>query len=107
MLTEKRTRRAILKQTGQNVSIPIPRANKSLQNDIKQKIAEGKYNLGVQVLDTSSTKLVMGKDGNIQKKELVTCKCKEIPLFADKTTVPCKEYEIHESWWQRLPIHDR
>jgi len=60
-----------LKQAGGEISIPIPRANKSLKYDIKHKIAIGKYNLGVPVLQTSTTKFVLAPGGGIEKKESI------------------------------------
>jgi len=70
LFSGKRIRRAIIKQQGKEISIPIPRANKSIQNDIKSKVASGEYNLGVPVLETNCTKLVLSANGEIEKKEL-------------------------------------
>lgn len=60
-----------MKQAGGEISIPIPRANKNLKDDIKHKIAIGKYNLGVPVLQTSTTKFVLSPGGCIEKKESI------------------------------------
>lgn len=78
-LLEKRVRRAILKQKGNEISIPIPRPNQALKNEIKVKIASGQYNLGVPVLETSFTKLVLTPNGTIEKKNS-TLTARKYPL---------------------------
>lgn len=69
MFSGTRIRRRILKQAGNEISIPIPRKNQDIKKDIKEKIISGEYDLGVPVLETECTKLVVNsKTGNIEKK---------------------------------------
>lgn len=61
-------RRALKKQVGGRVSVPVPRNNQKLRTDIKERIASGKFNLGTPVLDTEYTKVVLPSEGKIEKK---------------------------------------
>ncbi|KAK3734075.1 hypothetical protein QZH41_019813 [Actinostola sp. cb2023] len=69
VITGKRIRRAILKQKGKEISFSIPRQNILVQDEIKQKIASGEFNLGVPVLETNDVKLVITSEGLIEKKQ--------------------------------------
>ena len=63
-----RIRRKILKQSGNEISIPLPRQNKAIKKEIREKIASGVYDLGEPVLQTDCTKLVLTKSGSLEKK---------------------------------------
>ena len=63
-----RVRRALKKQIGGVVSVPVPRTNQQIRADIKQKISSGNFNLGTPVLDNEYTKIVLTSEGNIEKK---------------------------------------
>ena len=49
-------RRALNKQVGGVVSMPVPRSNQQIRADIKQRIASGEFNLGTPVLDNRELK---------------------------------------------------
>ena len=49
-------RRTLKKQVGGAVSVPVPRTNQGIREDIKQRIASGQFNLGIP------------SEGNIEKK---------------------------------------
>lgn len=64
-----RVRKALKKQIGGVVSVPVPRTNQQIRADIKQKISSGKFNLGTPVLDNEYIKIiVLTSEGNIEKK---------------------------------------
>ena len=60
-------RRALKKQVGGAVSVPVLRTNQGIQEDIKQRIASGQFNLGIPVLDNEYI-VVLTSEGNIEKK---------------------------------------
>lgn len=66
-----RVRRKLKRQKGGEISVPIQRINLDIRKEIRQKIEKGYYNLGVPVLETECTKLVLTSEGKIEKK---TCK---------------------------------
>lgn len=61
-------RRALKKQVGGAVSVPVPQTNQSIQEDIKQRIASGQLNIGISVLDNEYTEVILTSEGNIEKK---------------------------------------
>ena len=63
-----RVRRALKKQVGGAVSVPVPRKNQEIRQEIVEKIASGKFNLRIPVLDNKYTKVVLTSEGNIEKK---------------------------------------
>ena len=52
-------RRALKKEVGGAVSVPVPRTNQRIREDIKQRIESGQFNLGIPVLDNEYTKVVL------------------------------------------------
>ena len=46
----------------------VPRCNHQLRADIKERIASGKFNLGIPVFDNEYIKVVLTSEGNIEKK---------------------------------------
>ena len=83
-------RRALKKQVGGVVSVPVPRNNKGIREDIKQRIASGQFNLGIPVLDNEYTKVVLTSEGNIENK---VCK------------VSARKYPLKEVCAQSAKIH--
>lgn len=63
-----RVRRKILKQSGNEISIPLPRQNNVIKKEIRERIASGVYDLGEPVLQTTCTKFVLTKSGSLEKK---------------------------------------
>lgn len=63
-----RTRRAIKKQQGGEISMPVHRPNSQIKQEIEDKIAAGHYNLGIPVLETEYVKLVITPEGKIEKR---------------------------------------
>ena len=63
-----RVRRALKKQVGGAVSVPVPRTNQRIRENVKQRIPSGQFNLGIPVLDNEYTKAVLTSEGNIEKK---------------------------------------
>lgn len=60
-------------------SIPVPRKTSDIKKDIKEGIISGKYNIGVPVLDNEKEKLVITKDGKIERK-ITTLTARKYPL---------------------------
>ena len=83
-------RRALKKQVGGAVSVPVPRTNQGIREDIKQRIASGQFNLGIPVLDNEYTKVVLTSEGNIEKK---VCK------------VSARKYPLKEVCAQSAKMH--
>ena len=50
-----RVRRALQKQVGGAVSVPVPRTNQRIREDRKQRIASGQFNLVIPVLGNEYT----------------------------------------------------
>ena len=67
------------KQVGGAVSVPVPRNNQEIRRDIIEKIASGKFNLGIPVLENEFTKVVLTSEGNIEKK-LCKVSARKYPL---------------------------
>lgn len=74
-----RVRRALKKQPGGAVSVPVNRSNRCLRYDIKESILTGKYNLGTPVLENEHEKVVVTSEGNIEKKK-VKISARKYPL---------------------------
>ena len=72
-------RRALKKQVGGAVSVPVPRNNQEIRRDIIEKITSGKCNLGIPVLDNEFTKVVLTSEENIEKK-LCKVSARKYPL---------------------------
>lgn len=64
-----RVRRRLKRQQGGEISVPIQRSNLDLRKEIREKIANGHYNLGVPVLETASSKMVLTDEGKLEKKQ--------------------------------------
>ena len=84
-------RKALKKQVGGAVSVPVYQNNKGIRKDIKQRIASGRFNLGIPVLDNEYTKVVLTSEGNIENK---VCKvsARKYPL----KEVCAKSAKIHK-----------
>lgn len=63
-----RIRRALKKQQGGEVSMPVHRSNSLIGKESQEKIDSGHFNLGVPVLETEYTKLVITSEGKIEKR---------------------------------------
>lgn len=74
-----RVRRALKKQAGGWISVPVARSNKKLKLDIKESIASGKFDLGIEVLESEHKKLVLTTEGSIEKKSVKTA-ARKYPL---------------------------
>lgn len=72
-------RRAIRKQHGGNISVPVARSKEKIKMSIKQSIEASKYNIGVPVVDTELFKLSISKEGNVEEKN-VTCRHIKFPF---------------------------
>ena len=72
-----RVRRALKKQVGGAVSVPVPQRNQEIRQKIKEMIASGKFNLGIPVLDNEYNKAVLTSEGNNEK---TICKVRKYPL---------------------------
>ena len=83
-------RRALKKQVGGAVSVPVPRTNQGIREDIKQRIVSGQFNLGIPMLDNEYTKVVLTSEGNIEKK---VCK------------VSARKYPLKEVCAQSAKMH--
>ena len=75
-----RVRRAIRKQKGGEVSIPVPQSNDKIRAEVRRRIEDGTYNLGVPVAETELTKLTVNKDGEVEQKK-IQLKARKIPLY--------------------------
>ncbi|KAK3748777.1 hypothetical protein QZH41_013522 [Actinostola sp. cb2023] len=76
----KRIRRAILKQKGGEISIPIPRPNNCLKKEIRARVESGYYDLGVPVLEKHSTKLYLKKDNSGIERRDIKMTARKYPL---------------------------
>lgn len=83
-------RRALKKQVGGAVSVPVPQTNQRIQEDIKQRIASGQLNIGISVLDNEYTEVILTSEGNIEKK---VCK------------VSARKYPLKEVCAQSAKMH--
>lgn len=57
-------------QVGGAVSVPVLRNKTEMKEDIKEKIASEKFNLGIPVLDSEYTKVVLTSEETLSKKSL-------------------------------------
>ena len=57
-------------KVGGAVSVPVPRNKTEMKEDIKEKIASEKFNLGIPVLDNEYTKVVLTSEETLGKKSL-------------------------------------
>ena len=78
LLTGFKIRRAIPKQHGGSITVPVARSNEKAKMNIKQSIEAGKYNIGVPVVDTEISKLSISKERNVEGKN-VTCRHVKFP----------------------------
>ena len=65
-----RIRRAMHKQKGGEVSIPVPKSNQKIKEEVKNIVESGKYNLGVPVGESDMIKLRVSTEGEIEKRVL-------------------------------------
>lgn len=74
-----RVRRAMHKQKGGEVSIPVPKSNQQIKGEVKKIIENGTYNLGIPVVSRDMLKLRVNKDGEVEK-EVTKVSARKIPL---------------------------
>ena len=77
--TEFRVRRAIKKQNGRAVTVPVSRTNLKIRASIKEKIENGSYNVGVPVVETEISKLAINAEGEVVQKK-VGVQARKIPF---------------------------
>ena len=65
---------------GQEISIPVPRTNKAVQDTILEKIKSGEYNLGKIITPREYRKMIITPDGEV-KEEKFYVSGRKIPLF--------------------------
>ena len=70
LFAEFRVRRALKKQRGGDISVPVPRTNGQIRADIKQRIANGTYNVGVPVVASEISKLAINNEGEVIQKKI-------------------------------------
>jgi len=75
-----RIRRAIHKQKGGVVSVPVSRSNSQIRASIKTMIEDGRYNLGIPVVETEVVKLAVSNTGTVEKNQL-NVHARKIPLM--------------------------
>ena len=78
-LTGFRVRRAIKKQNGGSVSVPVSRTNTKIRASIKEMIENGSYNVGVPVVETEISKLAISNEGEVIQKK-IDVQARKIPF---------------------------
>ena len=63
-------RRAIKKQKGGAVAVPVSRTNAKIRASIKEQIENGSYNVGIPVVETEISKLGISNEGEIVQKKI-------------------------------------
>ena len=64
-----RVRRAMRKQKGGEISVPVMQSNKQLKQSIHEGIESGKFNIGEPVIEREITKLAINAQGEIEQKK--------------------------------------
>ena len=68
--------RAIRKQNGGDISVPVAHSNEKQKSSIKQCIENGTYNIGVPVVETQISKLSINKEENVEQTKCNLQACK-------------------------------
>ena len=61
--------RALRKQKGGEISVPVMQSNKQLKQSIHEGIESGKFNIGEPVIEKEITKLAINAQGEIEQKK--------------------------------------
>lgn len=76
---------------GKHITVPLPRSNAALRAEIKEKINNGTYLLGEQIVPKEFTKFVLKADGSIVRVEF-SLSGRKIPLLEVRERL-MKEHE--------------
>ena len=103
-----RVRRAIKKQKGQEISVPVPPSNEKVKAEVKKRIEDGTYNLGVAVAPTEVIKLAVNVDGEVEKMRL-ELEARKIPLFDIRRDAMTSNKDFlrlkDDGYYDQLPIN--
>ena len=77
--TEFRVRRSLKRQKGGDISIPVPRTNTKIREDIKKMIENGTYSVGVPVVESELSKLGISSEGEVIQKKVIV-QARKFPL---------------------------
>ncbi|KXJ13241.1 hypothetical protein AC249_AIPGENE7033 [Exaiptasia diaphana] len=93
VLDDIKIRRKLLKQPGGEISVPVPRTNQKIKSQIKERVANGIYNLGVPIMETECQKAIVTKEGKFEFKSF-NVSGRKIPLkeIRQKTLEREKQY---------------
>ena len=72
-------RRAIKKQKGGAVAVPVSRTNAKIRASIKEQIENGSYNVGIPVVQTEISKLAISNEGEVVQKK-IDVQARKIPF---------------------------
>ena len=103
-----RVRQAINKQKGQEISVPVPPSNEKVKAEVKKRIEDCTYNLGVPVAPTEVIKLAVNMDGEVEKMRL-EIEARKIPLFDIRRDAMTSNKDFlrlkDDGYYDQLPIN--